>query len=93
MEILVPIIVALITGCLGLVGSLIVARVSSDKVLHQLEVNQAVQDEKIDNYQRTTNENIKDLRTQVQSQNAWQTEWGTRIALLEAEVRQMKGEK
>lgn len=93
MEILVPIIVALITGCLGLVGSLIVARVSSDKVLHQLEVNQAVQDEKIDNYQRTTNENIKDLRTQVQSQNAWQTEWGTRIALLEAEVRQMKGDK
>lgn len=93
MEILVPIIVALITGCLGLVGSLIVARVSSDKVLHQLEVNQAVQDEKIDNYQRTTNENIKDLRTQVQSQNAWQTEWGTRIALLEAEVRQMKGER
>lgn len=93
MEILVPIIVALITGCLGLVGSLIVARVSSDKVLHQLELNQAVQDEKINNYQRTTNENIKELRTQVQSQNAWQTEWGTRIALLEAEVRQMKGEK
>lgn len=93
MEIIVPIIVALITGCFGLVGSIYVAKSSSDKVVAEVKLNQAVQDEKINNYQRVTNDNIKDLRDQVQSQNAWQTEWGTRIALLEAEVRQMKGEK
>lgn len=91
--IIASVVVALITGGCGLIGSFMVARTSSDKVVAEVKLNQAVQDEKINNYQRVTNENIKDLRDQVQSQNAWQTEWGTRIALLEAEVRQMKGDK
>lgn len=93
MQWVVAIVVALITGSFGLAGSLAMARTSSEKVLHQLELNQAVTDEKINNYQRVTNENIKDLRDQVQSQNAWQNEWGTRIALLEADVKYLKGER
>lgn len=79
----VAIVVALITGGCGLFGSfisaVIVARTSSDKLLHQLELNSAVQDEKIASYQRVTNEKIDELRKQTGEQ----AEWGTRIALLE----------
>lgn len=82
MEWIVAIIVALITSGAGLVGSIIVARTSSDKLVHQLELNQAVQNEKIESYQRQTNEKIDELRRQ----NAAQQEWGTKIALLEQRV-------
>ena len=79
----VAIVVALITSGCGLFGSLlgaiIVARKSSSEVSHQLELNQAVQDERIASYQRVTNEKIDELR----KQNEAQAEWGTRIALLE----------
>ena len=97
MQWVVAIVVALITGSFGFAGSLAMGRSSAEKVvhqvLHQLELNQAVTDEKINNYQHVTNENIKDLRDQVQSQNARQNEWGTRIALLEADVKYLKGER
>lgn len=89
MEWTTAIIVALITGTFGLIGSIIVARTSSDKVLHQLELNQAVQDEKVASYQRVTNEKIDELR----KQNEAQAEWGTRIALLEDWKRRVEAEK
>lgn len=89
MEILVPVIVAFVTGCFGLVGSIYVARSSSDKVIAKLELNQAVQDEKVASYQRVTNEKIDELR----KQNEAQAEWGTRIVLLEDWKRRVESEK
>ena len=86
MEWVAAIIVAIITGTFGLIGSIMVARTSSDKVLHQLELNQAVQDEKIASYQRITNEKIDELR----KQNEAYSEWGTRIALLEDWKKRME---
>lgn len=82
MEWIVTIIVAIISGGCGLVSSIIVARTSSEKMLHQLELNQAVQNEKMSNYQRSTNEKIDELRGQI----AVQAEYGTKIALLEQRV-------
>lgn len=87
--IIASIVVALITGGCGLIGSIYVARTSSDKVVAKLELNQAVQDEKIASYQRVTNEKIDELRKQNESQ----AEWGTRIALLEDWKRRMEAEK
>lgn len=81
------IIVAVISGGCGIVSSIIVANKTSEKLLHQLEIGQAVQNEKIESYQRQTNEKIDELRRTNQSQQ----EWGTRIALLEAEMRRMRG--
>jgi len=80
------IVVAIISAGGGLISSIIVARTTSDKLLHQLELNQAVQTEKVESYQRQTNEKIDELRHQVSSQQ----EWGTRIALVEAEIKRMR---
>jgi len=81
------IIVALISGGCGLVSSVIVARTSSEKMLHQLELNQAVQNEKMSAYQKTTNDKIDELRTKVEVQ----AEYGTKIALLEQRVSGLEG--
>ena len=89
MEWLVAIVVALITSGAGLYGSFVVARTSSDKVVHQLELNQAVQNERIEAYQRQTNEKIDELRRQ----NAAQQEYGTKIALLEQRVDVLEGQR
>jgi uncharacterized small protein (DUF1192 family) len=83
------VIVALISGGAGIISSLIVARNTSEKLMHQLELGQAVQNERVSNYQRTTNEKIDELRTQVASQ----AEYGTKIALLEAEVKRLREER
>lgn len=82
------VIVGLISGVCGLISAVIVARSTTDKLLHQLELNQAVQDEKIASYQRVTNEKIDELRKQNESQS----EWGTRIALLEDWKRRVESE-
>ena len=79
------VIVALISAGGGIISSLIVARNTSEKLMHQLELGQAVQNERVSNYQRTTNEKIDELRTQVASQ----AEYGTRLSLLEAEVKRL----
>lgn len=89
MEWLATIIVAIISGGAGVASSLIVARNTTTKLIFQIEKGQAVQEEKVSNYQRITNEKIDDLRQQMNAQ----AEWGTRIALLEADIRRLKEEK
>lgn len=80
------VIVAIISGGSGVLSSLIVARSTTNKLLNELKMQQALQDEKINNYQRVTNEKIDELRRTNQAQQ----EWGTRIALLEAEQRRIR---
>lgn len=80
------IIVAIISGGTGVISSLIVARSTTNKLLNELKMQQVLADEKINSYQRVTNEKIDDLRRTNQSQQ----EWGTRIALCEAEIRSLK---
>lgn len=81
------IIVALISGGCGLISSIIVAKTSSEKMLHQLEMNQAVQNERMATYQKSTNEKIDELRSKVEVQG----EYGTKIALLEQRVSGLEG--
>ena len=80
------VIVAIISGGSGVLSSLIVARSTTNTLLNELKMQQALQDEKINNYQRVTNEKIDELRRTNQAQQ----EWGTRIALLEAEQRRIR---
>jgi cell shape-determining protein MreC len=80
------VIVAIISGGSGVLSSLVVARSTTNKLLNELKMQQALQDEKINNYQRVTNEKIDELRRTNQAQQ----EWGTRIALLEAEQRRIR---
>lgn len=87
MEWVATIIVGVVSAVCGLISAIIVANKTSEKLLHQLEIGQAVQNEKIESYQRQTNEKIDELRRTNQAQQ----EWGTRIALLENDMRQIKG--
>lgn len=82
------IVVALITGTFGIIGQFIVARRSQVNVQHTIETNLAVQNEKFESYQRQTNEKIDELRRD----NKAQQEWGTRIALLEADAKRHDAE-
>ena len=79
MEFVIPIIVAVITGLFGICSAFIAARRATDNVIKEMEVKQAVQNERVDNYQRVTNEKIDNLTNQLNAQSAY----GTRIAILE----------
>lgn len=83
------VVVAVVSALGGLGSSLIVARSTTEKLLNQLALGQAVQNERIDNFQRVTNDNINQLRTQASAQ----AEYGTRLALCEAEIKRLKEEK
>ena len=83
------VLVAIIAALGGLGSSLIVARSTSEKLPNQLALGQAVQNERIDNFQKVTNDNINQLRAQVTSH----AEYGTRLALCEAEIKRLKEEK
>ena len=82
------IIAALIGGVTGIISSLIVAARTITAMTQKLEIQQAVQNERVENYQRTTNENINSLRQQVNAQATF----GTEIALLKAENKQAREE-
>ena len=86
------IITAIISGVFGLisgiVSAVIVAARTTTTMTQKLEVQQAVQNERIDNFQRVTNDNINQLRTQVSAQAVY----GTEIALLKAENKQIRAD-
>ena len=73
------IIVALIGGVCGICSAFIAARRATDSVIKEMEVKQAVQNERVDNYQRVTNEKIDNLTNRLDAQSTY----GTRIAILE----------
>lgn len=83
------VVAALLAALSGLGSAVIVARSTAEKLLNQLALGQAVQNERIDNFQRVTNDNINQLRTQVSAQ----AEYGTRLALCEAEIKRLKEER
>lgn len=83
------VVAALLAALSGLGSAVIVAKSTTEKLLNQLALGQAVQNERIDNFQRVTNDNINQLRTQVSAQ----AEYGTRLALCEAEIKRLKEEK
>lgn len=83
------VVAALLAALSGLGSARIVAKSTTEKLLNQLAIGQAVQNERIDNYQRVTNENINQLRAQVSAH----AEYGTRLALCEAEIRRLKEER
>lgn len=82
------IVAALIAGITGIIGSLIVAAKTSNAMTQKLELQQAVQNERVESYQRTTNEKIDRLTQQVNAQATF----GTEIALLKAENKQAREE-
>ena len=82
MQLVIPIIVAVITGAFALAGSIISARSTRSALLTQLQLQQALQNER----QRVTDEKIDKLSEQLDSQAAY----GTEIALLKAQQVQMR---
>lgn len=91
------VLAALIAGISSFASAIKVARSTSDKLLNEMKLQQAVDKERfeayqrqmkdtIDSYQRTTNEKIDSMTRRLEGQQ----EWGTRIALLEADMNRMK---
>lgn len=87
MEIAGSVITAVIAGLFGVMSAFIAARRATDNVIKEMEVKQAVQNERVDNYQRVTNEKIDRLTEQVTSQAVY----GTEIALLKNRVDRLEG--
>ena len=86
MEWVATLVVGVVGALCSLASAVIVANKTSEKLLHKLEIGQAVQNEKVEAYQRQTNEKIGELI----KTNKEQQEWGTRIAILENDMRQLK---
>ena len=80
------VIVALITGACSIVVAIISSRNTREALLQELKLQQAVQNERVENYQRTTNEKIDNLTQQVSAQSVY----GTRLALLESWKEQVE---
>lgn len=98
----VTIAVALIAGGSGIISAIfsgiLAGKSASSGVLAELKTQQAIQNERMDAYQRQTNEKIEAYQRQTNEKidelrhsNQAQQEWGTRIALLENDMRQIKG--
>lgn len=85
----VSIIVALIAAA----GSGIVAVVSSfttkSTLLQEIKMQQAVSNERVEAYQRNTNEKIEQLNTAIAAQAAY----GTKIAVIESRLAQLEKER
>ena len=75
MEILVPVIVALITGGFSVLAVVLTNNRANDKMHHEMATNQAV-----------TKEQIKELTREVRAHN----DFAMRIPLLEQEVANLK---
>lgn len=75
MEILVPVIVAIITGGFSVLAVALTNSHSNNKMHHEMKTSQAVTDEK-----------IKELTREVRIHN----DFATRIPLLEQEVKNLK---
>ena len=84
MQILGSIIVAFIAGGFGLLGSVISARSTRSTLLNQLQMQQALQNER----QRVTDDKIDRLSERMDAQAAF----GTDIAILKSQQAQMRSE-
>lgn len=75
MEILVPVIVALITGGFSVLAVILTNNHANDKMHHEMSTNQAI-----------TKEQIKELTREVRAHN----DFAIRIPLLEQEIANLK---
>lgn len=84
MQLIGSIIVAVIAGGFGLLGSIVSSRSTRSALLTQLQMQQALQNER----QRVTDDKIDRLSERMDAQAAF----GTEIAILKAQQAQMRGE-
>ena len=82
MEFIASIIVAIIAGGFGLCGSVVVARSTKNTILQQLQVQQAITNER----QRVTDDKIDRLSEQLNAQAVF----GTEIAVLKDQVKRLE---
>lgn len=82
MEWVASIIVAVIAGGFGLCGSIIMARSTRNTILQQLQVQQAIANER----QRVTDDKIDRLSEQLNAQAIY----GTEIAVLKDKVKRLE---
>lgn len=80
----ISIVVAIIAAAGSCIGSLISARATRSAVLQQMQVQQAIQNER----QRVTDDKIDKLSERMDAQAAF----GTEIAVLKAEQRQLRAD-
>lgn len=85
----VSIIVAIIAAAGSCIGSVLSAINTRNTLLQKMELQQAVQNERVEAYQRNTNEKLEQLSAQVSAQAAY----GTKIAVLEAKIAQLEKER
>lgn len=85
----ISIVVAIIAAAGSCIGSLISAKGTRSAVLQKLELTQALQNERIESYQRSTNEKIDRLSAGVDAQAAY----GTQIAVLETRLDRLEQER
>lgn len=82
MEWVASIIVAVIAGGFGLCGSVVVAKSTKNTILQQLQVQQAITNER----QRVTDDKIDRLSEQLNAQAVY----GTEIAVLKDQVKRLE---
>lgn len=82
MEWIASIIVAVIAGGFGLCGSVVVAKSTKNTILQQLQVQQAITNER----QRVTDDKIDRLSEQLNAQAVF----GTEIAVLKDQVKRLE---
>lgn len=82
--------VSIIAALIAAAGSAIVAVISSantrSTLLNEIKMQQAVSNERVEAYQRNTNEKIEQLSSAVAAQAAY----GTKIAVLESRLSQLE---
>lgn len=82
--------VSIIAALIAAAGSAIVAVISSmntrSALLNEIKMQQAVSNERVEAYQRNTNEKIEQLSSAVAAQAAY----GTKIAVLESRLTQLE---
>lgn len=82
MEWVVSIIVAVIAGAFGLCGSIVVAKSTKTTILQQLQVQQAITNER----QRVTDDKIDRLSEQLNAQAVY----GTEIAVMKDQIKRLE---
>lgn len=84
MNYLISILIAVIAGGFSLAGSIVSSRSTRSALLQQMQVQQAIQNER----QRVTDDKIDKLSERMDAQAAF----GTEIAVLKAEQKQMRAD-
>lgn len=85
----VSIVVALIAAAGSCIGAVVSSISTRNTLLQKMELQQAVQNERVEAYQRNTNEKLEQLSTAVAAQAAY----GTKIAVIEAKIAQLEKER